>query len=138
MQDEPDIFPLLQDILECGKTLCLPRFEAKSDTYKPAIIRDLEHDLASGKFGILEPTPGCSIINTSHMDLTLVPGLAFDKHGWRLGRGKGFYDRLLAGLDGVRIGIAFDHQWLETVPHETLDQKMDWIITPTITAKASD
>ena len=72
------------------------------------------------------------------MDLTLIPGLAFDSRGWRLGRGKGFYDRLLAKLDGVRFGVAFNHQWLESVPHETLDQKMDWIITPSIVAKAFD
>lgn len=138
MNDEPDIFPLLREVLECGKKLYLPRFEQKTATYKPAIIRDLNHDLVEGQFGILEPNPECSIVNTSHMDLTLVPGLAFDSHGWRLGRGKGFYDRLLAGLGGVRFGIAFDHHWLNSVPHETLDQKMDWIITPTVTVKARD
>jgi 5-formyltetrahydrofolate cyclo-ligase len=138
MDDEPDLLPLLIDSLKCGKKLCLPCYEPKSGTYKPALIQDLKRDLVPGKFGILEPNFNCSIINTSHMDLTLVPGLAFDSHGWRLGRGKGFYDRLLAGLVGVRFGIAFDHQWLESVPHETLDQKMDWIITPSIAVKASE
>lgn len=138
MRDEPDIFPLLQDILKRGKNLYLPQYQAESKTYIPVLIQDLKHDLISGKFGILEPNPRCSIVNTSHMDLTLIPGLAFDSHGWRLGRGKGFYDRLLAKLDGIRFGVALNHQWLESVPHETLDQKMDWIITPSIVAKAVD
>jgi 5-formyltetrahydrofolate cyclo-ligase len=138
MKDEPDIFPLIQDSLESGKKLYLPRYEPESGTYMPALIQDLKHDLVPGQFGILEPNPKCSIVITSHMDLTLVPGLAFDKHGWRLGRGKGFYDRVLAGLGGVRFGIAFHHQWLESVPHETLDQKMDWIITPSLAVKACD
>lgn len=138
MRDEPDIFPLLQDIVERGKNLYLPQYQSESKTYIPVLIQDLKYDLILGKFGILEPNPRCSIVNTSHMDLTLIPGLAFDSRGWRLGRGKGFYDRLLAKLDGVRFGVAFNHQWLESVPHETLDQKMDWIITPSIVAKAFD
>lgn len=136
MLDEPDILHLLQDVLECGKTLCLPQFVPDSNTYQPAIIHDLDRDLTPGQYGILEPASMCLVANTSHMDLTLVPGLAFDRHGWRLGRGKGYYDRLLDGLDGVRFGIAFDFQWVESVPHETLDQKMDWIITPSVVAKA--
>jgi 5-formyltetrahydrofolate cyclo-ligase len=138
MPDEPDIFPLLQDILECGKNLYLPRYVPESNTYQSANIRDLKQDLTPGKYGIFEPNATCPVINTSHMDLTLVPGLAFDSGGWRLGRGKGYYDRLLVGLDGVRCGIAFDFQWVESVPHETLDQKMDWIITPSVVAKATD
>ncbi len=138
MKDEPDLLPLLKDVLDLGKKLCLPRFHPEENTYKPAIIADMDRDLAPGKFGILEPTPKCSTLNSSHMDLTLVPGLAFDSKGWRLGRGKGFYDRVLGVLDGVRFGIALNHQWVKAVPHETLDQKMDWIITPSLVAKASD
>ena len=90
MRDEPDIFPLLQDIVERGKNLYLPQYQSESKTYSPVLIRDLKYDLIPGKFGILEPNPRCSIVNTSHMDLTLIPGLAFDSRGWRLGRGKGF------------------------------------------------
>jgi 5-formyltetrahydrofolate cyclo-ligase len=63
--------------------------------------------------------------------------LAFDSRGWRLGRGKGFYDRMLASLGGIRCGMAFDYQCVESVPHESLDQKMDWIITPEGPVKAA-
>jgi len=137
MKDEPDIFPLLEEILAIGKQLVLPRFDASTGTYHPVRIRNIATDLQPGKYGILEPADCHLNAEGLHPDLTLVPGLAFDSQGWRLGRGKGYYDRMLAGPGGIRFGIAFDFQYLETVPHETLDQKMDWIITPDGPAKAA-
>lgn len=130
LKDEPNILPLMEEILKTGKILYLPRFDLKSKTYHHARIEDVSLDLQKGQYGIPEPSMHCPSIEPSHMDLTLVPGLAFDSRGWRLGRGKGFYDRMLAGLGGTHCGIAFDFQMVESVPHETLDQKMDWIITP--------
>ncbi|MDG1892707.1 MAG: 5-formyltetrahydrofolate cyclo-ligase [Verrucomicrobiota bacterium] len=130
MLDEPDIFPLFQTTLESGKTLCLPRFSETAGNYHPAAIKDLTQDLLPGRYGIQEPHPACQREDLSHMDLTLVPGLAFDRRGWRLGRGKGYYDQLLSTQVGIRCGIALNFQWVESVPNETLDQKMNWIITP--------
>jgi len=136
MPDEPDLTPLLRQLLEEKKCVCLPRFCGASQTYHPAVIRDFETDLVRAQYDILEPGKSCRKIPPSHMDLTLVPGLAFDRQGWRLGRGKGFYDRMLVDLGGVRFGIAFDFQWMDVIPRETLDQKMDWIITPNGAVKA--
>ncbi len=62
-------------------------------------------------------------------DLVLVPGVAFDLRGYRLGRGGGFYDKLLPELKCTKIGIAFDMQVIEQLPHETHDAKVDFIIT---------
>ena len=63
-------------------------------------------------------------------DLILVPGLAFDKSGARLGRGRGFYDRFLAGITGFRVGVCFDWQLVESVPVEAHDIRMDAVVTP--------
>jgi 5-formyltetrahydrofolate cyclo-ligase len=64
-------------------------------------------------------------------DLVLVPGMAFDSSGNRLGRGQGFYDRLLAETSGVKCGVGYDFQLLEKIPAEPHDAKVDFILTPT-------
>ena len=65
----------------------------------------------------------------SEIDLTIVPGVAFDRQHNRLGRGKGFYDRLLSTLDVPKIGICYDFQLKDQIPAEPFDRKMDLIIT---------
>jgi len=86
-------------------------------------------ELSPGRFGILEPAANASPAG-NEFDLILVPGLAFDLHGGRLGRGKGFYDRFLAGASGLRAGVCFDDQIVADVPSEPHDQTMDFLITP--------
>ena len=66
----------------------------------------------------------------SRKDLVFVPGIAFDLVGRRLGRGKGFYDRLLAGVRGHKCGVAFDTQLVAEMPEEPHDMRVDSIITP--------
>jgi 5-formyltetrahydrofolate cyclo-ligase len=63
--------------------------------------------------------------------LALVPGVAFDVRGGRLGRGRGFYDRLLAGVSGAKCGVAFDEQIVDAVPAGPLDIRLNCILTPT-------
>jgi len=72
-------------------------------------------------------------VEAKSIDLMLVPGIAFDKHGNRLGQGGGFYDRFLPYLSGdsMTIGIAFDEQIVDEVVHESTDCKVDYIVTPT-------
>ncbi len=84
-----------------------------------------------GPFDILEPI-GDDISDNQSIDLIIIPGTAFDKHGNRMGRGKGFYDRLLASISPktVKIGICFDFQLLDTIPVDNWDIKMDIIISP--------
>jgi 5-formyltetrahydrofolate cyclo-ligase len=62
-------------------------------------------------------------------DLVIVPGLAFDHHGNRIGFGGGFYDRFLAGLRAAKVGIAYGFQQGETLPTESHDVKLDWLVT---------
>ncbi len=82
-----------------------------------------------GQYGILEPKPCCKEISEKEIDLIIVPGVAFDKEKNRMGRGKGFYDRLLSTLNCPKIGVCFDFQITPNVPVEPFDKKMDYVIT---------
>ena len=88
-----------------------------------------KESLKAGAFGILEPTEDCMAVPENEIDLIIVPGVAFDRQLNRMGRGKGYYDRLLSTLQAPKIGICFDFQLQDTVPTESFDKKMDMIIT---------
>ncbi|MFA6402152.1 MAG: 5-formyltetrahydrofolate cyclo-ligase [Salinivirgaceae bacterium] len=77
--------------------------------------------------GILEPV-GPEFSTTEPIDLIVVPGIAFDKNNFRMGRGRGFYDRLLQNKPSKKIGICFDFQFFESIPKETHDIPMDAVI----------
>ena len=131
LPDEPDIWQLLLDSIARKKTVLLPRFEVEQGHYSACLIRDVSRDLRAGKFGIREPVETCEKIPLNRLDLILVPGIAFDLQGHRLGRGKGFYDRLLATLHGPTCGVAFDQQIVERIPIEPHDIRLNYILTPT-------
>lgn len=135
---EPDIAPLLGDALSAGKLLALPRYNAAANGYEAACVIDPVRELATGPFQVREPVAACPAVPLNRLDLTLVPGLGFDARGQRLGRGKGHYDRLLAGFTGMKIGVAFDFQIVAEVPREAHDIALDAVVTPTrwISAKA--
>jgi 5-formyltetrahydrofolate cyclo-ligase len=130
LPDEPNVRPLLHAALTAGKLTALPRFNAATGLYEAAVVRDLEKDFTEGKFGILEPAAACEVANLKRLDLILVPGVAFDWQGHRLGRGKGFYDRLLAAVSGKTCGVGFDQQVVATLPVEPHDVRLNCILTP--------
>jgi 5-formyltetrahydrofolate cyclo-ligase len=128
---ELDLWPLLMDALAAGKTVSLPRFEAEQKGYVACHIRDTAGDLSEGQYGIREPGESCERISLNRLDLILVPGIAFDLNGYRLGRGKGYYDRLLAEAGGPTCGVAFDEQIVSQIPTEPHDVRLNCILTPT-------
>jgi 5-formyltetrahydrofolate cyclo-ligase len=131
MPEELDIWPLLPKALEDGKTVLLPRYLSQANSYVICPIAHPTKDLQVGQFGIREPAPHCEPFQISRLDFVLVPGVAFDLHGRRLGRGRGFYDQLLKGVFGKTCGVAFDEQIVETVPVEPHDILLNSILTPT-------
>lgn len=131
LPDEPDIWPLAAAALAAGKTLALPRLNAPSTRYTAALVTDLERDLVTGAFGIREPAPHCLEIPLATIAVALIPGLAFDPAGRRLGRGKGFYDRLLCEFGGHKCGVALDVQIVAEIPTERHDVSMNMIVTET-------
>ncbi len=90
-----------------------------------------EREVRLGYFGIREPVASCEEITFNRLSLVLVPGLAFDPHGRRLGRGRGYYDRLLANVRSVTCGVAFDGQLVPEVPADAHDVRLNCVLTPT-------
>ena len=130
LPDELDLWPLLEEALAAGKIAALPRYHPAGKNYAACRVRNLRSEIIMGAFGIREPAARCPEIPVSRLDLILVPGVAFDWHGRRLGRGKGFYDRLLAGTHGVKCGIAFAGQMVNEVPAGPSDVRMNFMMTP--------
>lgn len=130
LPDEPDIWPLLSAALTEGKTVALPRFDSATQSYAASCVQNLENDIIAGRFGIREPVGSCPQIQLNRLDLALVPGVAFDFAGRRLGRGKGFYDQLLKLVRGTTVGVAFDEQIVSEVPAGPNDIRVNRILTP--------
>ena len=128
---ELDVWPLFEDAVRGGKEAYLPRFIGKQPAYAACVVRDLNRDLKSGQFGIREPVEICPEIPLNRLDFVLVPGIAVDLQGRRMGRGKGYYDRLLAEVRGKTCGVAFDEQIVEDLPVEPHDIHVNCILTPT-------
>jgi 5-formyltetrahydrofolate cyclo-ligase len=153
LSGELDVWPLFEDAVRAGKEAYLPRFvgekplkrfqdgpakaplkrdvKGNGQRYVACAVRDLQKDLKTGQFGIREPVEGRPEIALNRLDFVLVPGIAFDLQGRRLGRGKGYYDRLLAEVRGKTCGVAFDEQIVDEIPVEPHDIHVNCILTPT-------
>jgi 5-formyltetrahydrofolate cyclo-ligase len=136
LPDEADVWPLLQDALDMGKTVALPHFDTALQNYAARRVKNLQSEIVTGQFWVREPKSNCAKIPLDKIDLILVPGVAFDLRGNRLGHGNGFYDRLLAEFRGVKCGIAFDEQIVKEVPAGKPDVPVDFILTPSRCAAA--
>ncbi|HWK38412.1 MAG TPA: 5-formyltetrahydrofolate cyclo-ligase [Hyphomicrobium sp.] len=130
IRDEIDPSALLARLAGEGHTLALPVMQGKD---KPLLFRAWAPGDAMGKvqWGIAEPLPDKPELQP---DIVLVPLLAFDAAGYRLGYGGGFYDRSLELLRAtkpvVAVGIAYDELKVDAVPHLHYDQPLDWVLTP--------
>jgi len=128
---EPNVWPLVAKAVAMEKTVALPRFEVSESAYSICHVRNHLEDLVPGQFGIPEPNSACSLLDLKLLDLILVPGVGFATAGQRLGRGKGYYDRLLAKAGGFKCGVAFDWQVVADLPLEPHDVPLNCIVTPT-------
>ncbi len=128
---EVDTWPLIHAALAAGKRVGLPRYVPAERAYTACEIVDISRDLLPGKLGIREPGGHCPALGLNPLDLVVVPGVAFDLKAYRLGRGKGFYDRLLANVTAVTCGVSFDEQIVEHIPVEPHDVQLTCILTPT-------
>ena len=126
---EIDIAEAVWAGLDQGKNIAFPRWNAAAEEYEFAAIKQWSQ-LSPGRFGILEPGDQCPKVKGNFLDAIFVPGLAFSLDGGRLGRGGGFYDRLLQDVRNVRCGIAHECQLLDFLPLDPWDRKMERILTP--------
>ncbi len=137
LADELVVWPLLEKFLAAGKICALPFFDSATQTYSARRVRNMASDISIGKFGIREPAANCPEIPPEKFDLILVPGVAFDWNGNRLGRGQGFYDRLLKKIHGLKCGVGYDFQLIRKIPTEPHDAKVNFIVTPTHCVKTA-
>jgi 5-formyltetrahydrofolate cyclo-ligase len=93
--------------------------------------------LVRHRFGMLEPAADLPTVEPAALDVVLVPGVAFDRRGGRMGFGGGFYDGFLPTTNALRVGITYDDCLVDAVPCDAHDQRMDWVVTPTQTLKIS-
>lgn len=119
---------MIKEAKKIGKLICVPVCGKDKEIMQPARL-DGHTRLKKGPYGVLEPVAE-TLVNPEDIDLVVVPGLAFDKKGNRLGRGKGCYDRFLSTLseNTPSIGLAFDFQILPLVPTTACDVSIDKII----------
>ena len=119
---------MIREAKKAGKLICVPVYRKDKETMQPAIFED-HAKLKKGPYGVLEPVTEIYVL-PEDLDLVIVPGLAFDKKGRRLGRGKGCYDRFLRTLSesSSSIGLAFDFQVLPLVHTAKHDVSVNNII----------
>jgi 5-formyltetrahydrofolate cyclo-ligase len=131
MPMEVNTHPMIEEALRLGKTVLVPLVDLENKELKLKQIRDFRKDLSPGTLGILEPASGTKDVPAKDVECVIVPGLVFDGDGNRLGRGGGFYDRLLAGLPAKAstIGLAFSFQVLPNIPLENHDRSVGLVLT---------
>jgi len=124
---EVDLERLFSVCWEQGKRTTIPVFNQALKIYELANISP-ETQYIRGNYGIQEPVqPSHAAIDM--IDLVIVPGVAFDTHGHRLGRGGGYYDRMLARYSGIKAAVAFEFQLFDHIPNESNDIPVNYILT---------
>lgn len=120
---EIDTSPIIHEAFKEGKTVCVPKVTGEGVTFH--IIHSTD-DLETGVMNILEPTTPPT---TQKMDLCIVPGRVFDRAGYRVGWGGGYFDRFLKTFGGTTVSLAYTVQLVEQVPTEPHDLPVQWIVT---------
>lgn len=126
IKNEVDVTELNQKILSDGKKLILPVIDNSIDEIQAVEIFDLTELRKKGKYSIMEPD--LEQAYTGEIDLIIVPGVAFDKSGNRVGFGKGYYDQFLCNRISRKLVLAYDFQIVNEIKTESFDEKIDIII----------
>ncbi len=129
---EVQTWQMIEEMLEHGKRVVIPVMEPRTKRLRLSEVRDPSAELVPGRFGVREPRPSAfRPVRLREVDLALVPGLAFDRRGHRLGHGHGYFDRFLARLpkQTPTIGLAFRFQLLDRLPAAAHDHALQAILT---------
>ena len=124
--------PIINDLWNRGKKVFIPLTVHKTKEIIVSELKDLKKDLRIGNFGVLEPKKEATRpTDPSILNMVIVPGVAFDKKGYRIGHGAGYYDRFLPKLSKktATVSLAFDMQLIDKVPNEHHDIAVKYIIT---------
>jgi len=128
LKDEVPTRQLLDRLVSEGRTILLPK--VISATAMELRLYSKPAELQQGAFGIMEPT-GEQFTDYAQIDVAVIPGMAFDREGHRLGRGRGYYDRFLSRVpfNIYKIGLCFPWQMVDSVPCESTDIIMDCVVS---------
>jgi len=131
LPDEVQTYEMVKDSLRIGKRVAVPVVNLEEKEIIPFELKNSKFKLIPGPFGILQPDKDdCYPLLKEDIDLVIVPGIAFDSRGGRIGFGKGFYDRFLSTLSDVgSVALAFECQVFDKVPCDRHDVKVNFIIT---------
>ena len=128
VKGEPDLLPLAALALRQGKKVGFPISHPESRAMTFCAVRDLS-ELSKGTYGIPEPPPSGEILNDAPHALCLVPALAFDRYGYRLGYGGGYYDRFLADFHGISLAPTYHTLLCDCLPTDPYDRPVNLLIT---------
>lgn len=119
------------DAADWTHRLCVPALDWPTKGMSPAAITDWDQDLVLNRIGLREPRADVMRVDPATLDVVIVPGLAFDAQGRRLGRGGGFYDRFLSTLPGtcITIGVGFANQIVGEVPTDAHDARVHAVVS---------
>ncbi len=125
--NEVETDEIIKDAYSRGKVVVFPVTDAESGKITP-FQADVSQEFRKGAFSVPEPTSATKI-NPDLIDVVVVPGIAFDKSGTRIGFGKGCYDGFLKKTHAVKVGLCYDFQVYDELPCEEHDVKMDYLVT---------
>ena len=129
IHNEVDTLEVLAEALAASKAVLYPAVSGQQLSFRRVI--EQRNELQKGAFRIAEPIASCAVYDPREADLIVIPGIAFDLRGRRIGYGKGYYDKTLHAIEGQGklVGFCFDFQLVEDIADEPHDVKMDMLIT---------
>ena len=123
---EVDTHTLINQMLGLGKVVLVPLCTDKNGSMISVRINSFD-ELKEGMYGIFEPVC-CTEFDKTKIDVSIIPGVAFDKKGYRIGYGKGYYDRFLADISTFKIGLSHSELYFDSLVHDENDVKVDMVI----------
>lgn len=130
MRSEVETFGLLEQLLRERRQVCAPVVDMQHRRLIPRQLRNVKADLVRHPYGMLEPKETCPVVSPARLELIFVPGIAFDERGYRLGYGRGFYDRFLPQCpNALTVGLAYQVQLVADTFPQSWDVRVHRIFT---------
>ena len=128
LEGEIDVMPIAEKALELGKRVAFPRCVEEPRNLDFKYVGSVD-ELKSGSYSIADPTEDMESVTDYSKSICIIPGVVFDNAGYRVGYGKGYYDRFLAAYDGTKFGLAYSECILNEVPRGRFDRHVDILIS---------